>query len=152
MIIAMAMIWTVVLNFPSQEGRKPRNPVMMLMAAAPTTMNTSRLITATVTQKGIGRWLGKGWGKTLLMESTTNAVTSTKLNTAAAVPNRPAGQPTQRALVGARVVLERTHQAIGERALPCPGAARNSQHISLAGRALQALNEFPRKRRDGVFI
>src|SRR3712207_4180776 len=53
----MAEICTKVLALPSQEGRKPRKPVTMLIVAEPTTINTSRLMTAAVTQKGTGRWL-----------------------------------------------------------------------------------------------
>jgi hypothetical protein len=53
---------------------------MMLMAAAPTIMKTSRLITVTVTQKGIGKWLGSGCGKTLRMDRTINAVTIISLS------------------------------------------------------------------------
>src|ERR1041385_5878786 len=71
MIAAMAKIWTVVLIFPSIEGRKPRKPVTMLMAAAPTRIKTSRLITATVTQNGTGRWEGRGCGKTERIDRTT---------------------------------------------------------------------------------
>ena len=63
MMAAMPPIWTVVLSFPSQEGRKPRKPVIMLIAAAPTMMKTSRLMTAIVTQKGTGKWLGQGLWK-----------------------------------------------------------------------------------------
>ena len=53
---------------------------MMLIAAAPTMIKTSRLITATVTQKGTGKWPGKGCGKTLRIESTINAVTIISLS------------------------------------------------------------------------
>ena len=70
----------MVLSFPSQDGRNPRKPVMILMAAAPTIMKTSRLITVTVTQNGTGKWLGNGWGKTLRMDRTIKAVTIMSLS------------------------------------------------------------------------
>ena len=57
----MAATCTVVLALPSQEGRKRRKPVTTLIVAAPTSMKTSRLMTAAVTQKGTGRCLGCGW-------------------------------------------------------------------------------------------
>lgn len=68
------------IDFPSNDGRKPRNPVTMLIAAAPTRMKTSRLMTATVTQKGTGRCGGKGCGKTALIDRTTKDVTSMSLS------------------------------------------------------------------------
>jgi hypothetical protein len=37
-------------------------------------------MTAIVTQKGTGKWLGKGCGKTLRIESTMKAVTSISLS------------------------------------------------------------------------
>src|SRR6185436_7044401 len=79
-IAAIAKIWTVVLILPSSDGRKPRKPVTMFIAAAPTRMKTSRLITATVTQKGTGRCDGKGCGKTDLIDKTTNDVTNISLS------------------------------------------------------------------------
>src|SRR6185369_3605612 len=80
MIAAIARIWTVVLIFPSIDGRKPRKPVTMLIAAAPTKIKTSRLMTATVTQNGTGRWDGNGCGKTDRIDKTTNDVTSISLS------------------------------------------------------------------------
>src|SRR5919107_3510656 len=80
MIAAIAKIWTVVLILPSNDGRKPRKPVTMLIAAAPTRIKTSRLITATVTQKGTGRCDGSGCGKTDRIDKTTNEVTSSSLS------------------------------------------------------------------------
>src|SRR2546421_7339922 len=77
---AMAMIWMVVLILPSQEGRKRRKPVTILIAAAPTMMKMSRLKTAAVTQKGTGKWRGKGGGMIAGIERTTNEVTSRSLS------------------------------------------------------------------------
>src|SRR5919205_2777897 len=80
MMAAIEKIWTVVLIFPSIEGRNPRKPVTMLIAAAPTRIKTSRLITATVTQNGTGRWDGNGCGNTDRIDKTTNEVTSISLS------------------------------------------------------------------------
>jgi hypothetical protein len=54
----------------------------MLMAAAPTTMNTSRLMTAVVTQKGTGRckFSCGGGSAVLLMMAGRESVTSAQPN------------------------------------------------------------------------
>src|ERR1044072_7919632 len=108
MMAAIATIWTVVLILPSMDGRNPRKPVTMLMAAAPTRIKTSRLITATVTQNGTGRCDGTGCGKTARIDSTTNDVTSISLSAIgsrivpscdfwlkrrASTPSSPSGMP-----------------------------------------------------------
>jgi hypothetical protein len=57
-----AKICTTVLAFPSQEGLNPRKLVITKIAAAAAMIKMSRPMTAAVTQKGMGRWRGRGVG------------------------------------------------------------------------------------------
>ena len=50
--------WIKVLAFPSQEGLKPRKPVITLIAPATATIAMSRPMTVAVTQNGTGKWRG----------------------------------------------------------------------------------------------
>ena len=49
-------------DLSQQRGPERAKTVTMLIAAAPTRIKTSRLMTVIVTQKGTGKWLGMGVG------------------------------------------------------------------------------------------